>query len=341
VTKTGKILEVNKKIEDILGYKPDELIGKNFMTLGILAAKNAARMLHIFKEAVKIGGFLVSRDGRNVTEVWVNHKDGHTVLLEANTTTIKENGKLVGYLSIIRDITERKAAEDKLLEYQEKLKKMSAKLLSTEERERHRIAVGFHDNIAQELVIVKMSIESSLKLVSDPNALGSLRIATEAIGDMIYRTELLIYELNNPILHELGLAEAIKSYCTKEVRQKHGIAFELEADERLKIPNEEVKNCLFRVTRELLTNVIKHAHAHKVKVSVQKSRNQIHISVQDDGKGFKESEAGARKSRTIRFGLFSIREQLEYLGGHLEIESEPGQGTKATVVIPLRGKATV
>jgi len=57
--------------------------------------------------------------------------------------------------------------------------------------------------------------------------------------------------------------------------------------------------------------------------------------------GFKESEASSTVSGTTRFGLFSIREQLEYLGGHLEIESEPGRGTTATVVVPLRNKAVV
>jgi len=112
VTKTGKILEVNKKIEDILGYKPDELVGKNILTSGILAKKNAATIVRLFKKSVKRGSLLDIRDGRNVTEVWINHKDGHTVLLEANTTTIKEGGKLVGYLSVIRDITERKKAEE-------------------------------------------------------------------------------------------------------------------------------------------------------------------------------------------------------------------------------------
>jgi PAS domain S-box-containing protein len=120
VTKTGKILEVNKKIEDILGYKPDELVGKNILTSGILAKKNTATIVKLFKKSVKRGRLLDIRDGRNVTEVWVNHKDGHTVLLEANSTTIKEDGKLVGYLSVIRDITERKKAEEALHESEQK-----------------------------------------------------------------------------------------------------------------------------------------------------------------------------------------------------------------------------
>ncbi|MHA2315295.1 MAG: PAS domain S-box protein [Candidatus Hermodarchaeia archaeon] len=124
VTKTGKILEVNKKIEDILGYKPDELVGKNILTSSVLAEKNAATIVKLFKKSVKRGGLLNIRDGRNVTEVWTNHKDGHTVLLEANTTTIKEDGKLVGYLSIIRDITESKKAQEALRESEEKYREI-------------------------------------------------------------------------------------------------------------------------------------------------------------------------------------------------------------------------
>jgi PAS domain S-box-containing protein len=127
VTKTGKILEVNKKIEDILGYKPDELVGKNILTSGILAKKNAATIVKLFKKSVKRGRLLDIRDGRNVTEVWVNHKDGHAVLLEASSTTIKEGGKLVGYLSVIRDIRERKKAEEALRQSEEKFRNLAEK----------------------------------------------------------------------------------------------------------------------------------------------------------------------------------------------------------------------
>lgn len=144
-----------------------------------------------------------------------------------------------------------------------------------------------------------------------------------------------------PVLRQLGFVIALEKYLTEEIRQKHGIAFELQSDEQLGTLQDEIKNCLFRVTRELLTNVVKHAQARKVMVSVRESKSQIYVRVQDDGVGFEESQAGAKVSQTTRFGLFSIREQLEYLGGHLEIDSVPGGGAKATVVVPLRDKAVV
>ena len=239
------------------------------------------------------------------------------------------------------DITERKKAENQLIENQAKLKAMASERLMAEERERQSLAMGLHDEVCQKLVLTKLALESSLQLVSDSKVLASLRIACEGIGETIEQADSLTFELSNPVLRQLGFVIALEKYLTEEIRQKHGIEYELEGDEQLGTMQDEIKNCLFRVTRELLTNVVKHAQSRKVRVSVRESQGQIYVRVQDDGVGFKESQAGSKVSQTTRFGLFSIREQLEYLGGHLEIESEPGRGTKATVVVPLRGKATV
>jgi len=247
-----------------------------------------------------------------------------------------------GYVNFYgRDITDRKKAQQELIENQAKLKAMASKILMTEERERQSLAMGLHDEVCQKLVLTKLALESSLNLVSDSKVLASLRIACGGIGETIEQADSLTFELSNPVLRQLGFVIALEKYLTEEIRQKHGIEYELEGDEQLGTMHDEIKNCLFRVTRELLTNVVKHAHARKVKVSARESQSQIYVRVQDDGVGFKESQAGSKVSETARFGLFSVREQLEYLGGHLEIESEPGRGTAATVVVPLTKKAIV
>ena len=89
VNKFGRILALNKKIENVLGYDRDELIGRNFLTSGILAARNAATIARVFNAAVSGNGFPGNRDGCNVTEVWLNHKNGHTILVEGNTTAMR------------------------------------------------------------------------------------------------------------------------------------------------------------------------------------------------------------------------------------------------------------
>ena len=252
-----------------------------------------------------------------------------------------KKGKPIRFFGTQIDLTERKKAEERLLEHQSKLKAMASEMLMTEERERQRLAVGLHDEVCQKLVLTKLALESSLNLVSDSKVLASLRIACGAIGETIEQADSLTFKLSNPVLRQLGFVIALEKYLTEEIQQKHGIEYELEGDEQLSTLPDEIKNCLFRVTRELLTNVVKHAQACKVKVSARESQSQIYVRVQDDGVGFKESQAGSKVSQTARFGLFSIREQLEYLGGHLEIDSVPGRGTKATVVVPLTKKAIV
>ncbi len=247
-----------------------------------------------------------------------------------------------GYVNFYgTDITDRKKAEERLLEYQAKLRAMASEILRSEDRERRRLAAGLHGNICQKLVFSKLALESSLSMVSDAKLSASLRIASEAIGQTIEEADSLTLELSNPILREFGFLAALEKYLTEDIRQKHGIPCELESDKQVGALSDELKTCLFRVTRELLTNAVRHAHASKIKVSVRRSQGQIHVRVEDDGIGFKYTEVSSEVSKTTRFGLFSVREQLEYLGGRLDIESEPGRGTTATVVVPLAEKTVV
>ena len=247
-----------------------------------------------------------------------------------------------GYVNFYgTDITDRKKAEERLLEYQAKLRAMASEILRAEDRERKRLARELHDNICQRLALTKLAVESLLPLVSNAKLAASLRIAAGAIGETIEEADSLTFELSSPVLREFGLVPALEKYLTEEVRRKHEIAYELESNEQIGTMPEETKSCLFRVMRELLMNAVKHARANKIKVSVHKSQGQLRLSVCDDGIGFNLEEINREASKRTRFGLFSVREQLEYLGGSLEIESEPGRGTTATVVVPLPEKTVV
>ena len=93
---------------------------------------------------------------------------------------------------------------------------------------------------------------------------------------------------------------------------------------------------MFRNVRELLVNVIKHAQANKVKVSIRRVDEHIHINVEDDGKGFDSVKVTSGAAKETKFGLFSIRQRLEQLGGHFEIKSEQDSGSKFTMTAPLK-----
>jgi PAS domain S-box-containing protein len=245
------------------------------------------------------------------------------------------------YMYYAYDITERKKTEARLVENQKKLKAMASRILRAEDRERHRIAVGLHDDICQKLVLTKLALESSLDLISSTDASKLVETACGAIGEAIEEADSLTFALSNPVLRELGFEAALEKYLSEEIRRKHGIAFEFENDGQSNVLPAEIKTCLFRVTRELLTNVVKHARARAIRVVVRNNDGRICVTIQDDGAGFEVAEVGSESSKTGRFGLFSVREQLEHLGGQLDIESRPEQGTTATVVVPLRNKSSV
>jgi PAS domain S-box-containing protein len=125
VDKFGKLIEVNKKVEDVLGYKQKDIIGKNFFRLGLFRLTDASRILKLFRGAAKRGKVRETKNkGINITELEMKRKNGAIAFLEASTTVIKKNGKLEGFLSILRDTTERKNIEEKLKESEEKYRKI-------------------------------------------------------------------------------------------------------------------------------------------------------------------------------------------------------------------------
>jgi PAS domain S-box-containing protein len=235
----------------------------------------------------------------------------------------------------IIDISERKQAEEKVREYQARLKAMAGEILLAQDSERRRIATRFDNNIAQKLAHTKLMLESSLPLASVSNVSASIKKACEAMGQMIEEAETFMFELSDPILHELGFAAALDRYLAEEIERKHGIAYKFESDKPSDTLASEVRTCLFRIVRELLVNVVKHSKAHKINVSIHRHSGRIVLHVQDDGVGFNVRKLDSAPGKPARYGLFGIREQLDRLGGRLEIKSEPGRGTAVTVVVPI------
>jgi signal transduction histidine kinase len=137
-------------------------------------------------------------------------------------------------------------------------------------------------------------------------------------------------------LYELGFEAAVAEWLTDEIRGKHGIETEFDDDGREKPLSDDIWAILFRNVRELLINVVKHVQARKVKVCVRGTDEDICVSVEDDGVGFDPAEAKAMAAKSDKFGLFSIRQQLEQLGGFIEIDSEPGRGCRISMKAPLK-----
>jgi PAS domain S-box-containing protein len=259
-------------------------------------------------------------------------KDGR--VLERFSRPLIQDGKLAGRVWSFRNVTERKQTERKIFEYQENLQSLASELSLAEERLRHQIAVNVHDNIGQHLAISKIKIESLAKLLSSPKHAEMLKEVRELINQAIENTRSISFELSPPVLYELGFESAIE-WLARRTKERDGLSVKFVDDKRKKPLDETVRVFLFQAVRELLVNIVKHARAKEVKVSVRKVDRRINVSVEDDGRGFDVSKVKRRKYKTGGFGLFSIQERLKYIGGDIDIDTAPNQGTRITLAAPI------
>jgi PAS domain S-box-containing protein len=268
-------------------------------------------------------------------EISIVRENGEVRHLQVFRKEVLWNGEKQ-YQVIYRDITERKQAEERILTYQDQLHSLMTELSLIEERERRHIATELHDNISQTLAITKIKLGMAQGLTSSTDWVGSLNEIGELIDQAVQYTRSLTFELSPPILYELGL-EAAAEWLTEQIQEKHGIQIGFEDDRQSKPIKDEIRLSLFKATKELLINIVKHAQASKAKVSIWREDNSIRIRVEDDGVGFSASK-DKQLGKTTGFGLFNIRERIKYLRGNIEIKSEPGGGTQITLSAPLEEK---
>lgn len=233
------------------------------------------------------------------------------------------------------DITKRKNTELEVLEHQKKLRSLAIQLAKAEERQRRKIASGLHDNVVQNLAAVKISasmLRDSTESEEFRNEIeGMLRI----LDDTIYETRTLTFELCPPILHNLGFDPAAE-WLVEEFGKQNKITTKFESltgSSSCDMP-EDIRDLLFQLLREILTNVAKHAEASNVKISTSGYSGKYVISVEDNGRGFDVSSVMSRSDGMEGFGLFNVRERLGHFEGHLDIDSKQGEGTKVTISLP-------
>ncbi len=266
-------------------------------------------------------------------------REGKEVIVHTVKTLVRdEQGNVTGILGVFWDITSQRLAQKRLLDYQKRLRDLTSEMSLAEERERRRLAIELHDQITQNLILFKINLGSLRQKELPAELRKPLDEIYEDINQIIQDTRSLTFDLGSPTLYELGLEAAIREWLNEEVQQKHGIKTEFENDSQPKSLDDDICALLYRAVRELLVNVIKHANAQHVKVSVYKEKNNIYINIIDDGSGFISGVDNFPSKRTGGFGLFSIRERLSYLGGSIEIDSRPSQGTRVTLAAPMNHK---
>jgi PAS domain S-box-containing protein len=249
---------------------------------------------------------------------------------------VDDRGIPVLAIGTTEDITERKLAERKILEYQRRLQLLASQLTLSEERERRRVALELHDDVGQKLAFVRTGLVSARKATSVARRDAILDDVSQALRQAIRDIRDLVFDLSSPLMNELGLAAALEEWLEEQVGKKHGIQTEFTHDgQQLKL-DYDMRAILFRSVRELLANVVRHARARQVSVRLEGKGTIVRIVVKDDGVGFDVAAIQEAVRRGGGFGLFSIQERMADLGGSLEVSSEQGQGCTATLTAPTR-----
>jgi signal transduction histidine kinase/CheY-like chemotaxis protein len=221
-----------------------------------------------------------------------------------------------------------------LMESRDQLRSLATELVVTEARERRALASELHDTVAQTLAAAKLALES-IRAGLGGKAKEEVKRVVNLIQQANRETRSLMSELSLSLLHEDGLKAALCALA-RRMEELHSLAIEVMDDGSPKPLGEDCRIVLFRAVKELLHNVVKHAKASRVQVLLQRDERTVRIEVKDDGVGFLPSEVRCASVKGECFGLFSIQERMQHLGGSFEVFSEQGKGARAVLVVPLQ-----
>lgn len=255
-------------------------------------------------------------------------------LLSHGAVVSGPKGEVERMVGVCLDITERKRAEQRLHEYAHRLESLSQRLLEAQETERRRIARELHDQIGQDLSVIKINLQA-LQRLPGASALGAhLEETVRIVEGVLATARNLSVELRPSMLDDLGLAAALRWYLDRQV-QRAGVALHFVVDNFESRLDSTIETACFRLAQEALTNILRHAHARHVHVTLTAAGEELEMRIRDDGTGFDVEAARVRASRGESFGVLGMEERALLAGGRLEIHSAPGEGTTVVARFPL------
>lgn len=243
----------------------------------------------------------------------------------------REKDASAGYLMLIRDISRRKKVE-------EHARRLSQQLMKAAEIERQRLSCDLHDNLAQDLSTLKISLDTLFDDYPDAPRQKRDRLLelSRRVQGIIMSVRNLAYNLSPASLTQLGLVPIVQQYC-EEFSQNNGVKVDFFSagmdGVRLDFDTEIG---LYRVIQEALNNIKKHAGAGRVTIRMIASFPEIILRIEDDGKGFDLESRLEETMNERRMGIRSMEERIALLQGKIRIDSRPMKGTKIVAEVPYR-----
>ncbi|MGO2091482.1 MAG: sensor histidine kinase [Microbacterium gubbeenense] len=250
-----------------------------------------------------------------------------------------------GYLQLLRDGAERERLVASLSRAQREMAELQDELARAQRQsgataERTRISRDIHDTVAQALSSIRLLAHAGAARSEDEGAARTLEQVESLAGDSLADVRRIIAALAPAELEDDALTAAL-SRMLDRVRDEAGLAAELHVDQSLPMLPTEVEVALLRTAQSALANVRLHAQATRVVMSLIDAEDSVRLDITDDGVGFDMAEwERAPDAASASYGLRFMRSRLRELGGGLDIESAPGEGTAVSVHLPLHHGST-
>lgn len=325
----GRVIQTNSALEHILKLSKEQLSGQEHTTRRYIRPNGTLMPPEEFASRRALA------EGQTVynVETGIVREEGDVIWTSVSAAPVAVAD--VGAVEVTVDITESKLAERALKESRERLQTLSQRLVEVQEEERRAIARELHDRVGQTLAALNINliiINDQLAGKVDEQINARLNDSMKLVTETITLVRDVMSNLRPSVLDDYGLEAALQSYLDDYMR-RYGIRVLMDKSGSLSSrPGPSVEMTFLRIAQEALMNVARHARASNVTLSLQQNEGAIRLTVRDNGRGIEPAEQARRPGS---HGLTIMRERAEALGGTLEVESAPGQGTRITVTIPV------
>jgi PAS domain S-box-containing protein len=321
---TGRYLDVNAAHDKAFGIPRAEVIGRSPQELGILVVPQQSEMLHAQLEA--------TGSVRNF-EVQARNRSGEALTFLMSAEVIELGGRKC-VLRVAHDVTQRQRAEAErgqaVQREQEARIEYTLQLIAAQEAERKRIAAELHDSVGQNILLIRNLSQQVLQMPLPDAAREQLATIDHLAGLCIADVRQISRDLRPYQLDHLGLKRALEAML-EHAGQASSVEFTARLEPVDDVFSSEAAMNVYRIVQESLNNILKHARAGHANVFLERDIHEVCLRVEDDGAGFAAGKSPGKNG----LGLKNITERVRMLGGKLDIQSAPGQGTRIEVRIPV------